>query len=167
MQRSWRQKCRTDLGQIHCPNSFILIYFILFFCTRRLLRYMACNTLWMDPSCGSPGEGTTVITWHVNQHCMASIRIHQIHKPNQTDRGSSDKWAALRLIHLFGCGEVWSKESQKILIRLPLKSSLRGADAAYTSTSLAKEDREDIVHVCFAIPFEIQYDLISVKSRYN
>lgn len=29
-------------------------------------------------SCGSPGEGTWVITWHVNQRCMATIRIHQI-----------------------------------------------------------------------------------------
>lgn len=30
----------------------------------------------------------------------------------QTDRGSGDKRAALRLIHLFGDGEVWSKTSR-------------------------------------------------------
>lgn len=29
-------------------------------------------------SCGGPGEGTRVITWHVNQLCMDTIRIHQI-----------------------------------------------------------------------------------------
>lgn len=32
----------------------------------------------MDSSCGSPREGTCVITWHVNQDCTAMIRLHQI-----------------------------------------------------------------------------------------
>lgn len=79
-----------------------------FFLTVRQLRYLACSALGADSSCGSPGEGTCVITWHVNQHCMATIRIHQIPESTKQTGEVVIRGAALRLIHLFGGGEVWS-----------------------------------------------------------
>lgn len=44
---------------------------------------MACSALGTGSSCGSPGEGTCVITWHVNQHCMGTIRTDQIPEPTK------------------------------------------------------------------------------------
>lgn len=45
---------------------------------------------------------------------------------HKTDRGSGDKSAALRLIHLFGDGTEVFGDSQLILIRLPMSHVLPG-----------------------------------------
>lgn len=76
--------CFTDplsdrnIGQTSPELTVLLLTTLHFSPHRRRLRYLACSALGTDSSCGSPGEGTCVITWHVNQHCMAPIRIHQI-----------------------------------------------------------------------------------------
>lgn len=48
------------------------------FLTERQLSYFLPGASGAGSSCGGPGEGTRVITWHVNQLCMDTIRIHQI-----------------------------------------------------------------------------------------
>lgn len=56
---------------------------------------------------------------------LSDTRVHQ------TDRGSSDNWAAVCLIHLFGGGVRFGGQ---IPVRLPVLSCLTWIGAGYTST---------------------------------
>lgn len=111
-----------------------------FFLAVRQLRYLACSAKGTDSSCGSPG-GRDLCD---NMTCEPALYGHDKDssdtRVHQTDRGSGDKRAALRLIHLFGGGEVWSKSSSRFSLDFPFCHFSVGSVQPWelTSTNLVK-----------------------------
>lgn len=97
-----------------------------FFSTAWQLRYFTRGVPGTHSSCGSPEEGTCEITWHVNQHCMATIRIHQIlQSAKQTGevviRDQLCVWSTYLVVAVLRFGE----RLQQILITLPVMSFVK------------------------------------------
>lgn len=97
-----------------------------FFSTAWQLRYFTRGVPGTHSSCGSPEEGTCEITWHVNQHCMATIRIHQIlRSAKQTGevviRDQLCVWSTYLVVAVLRFGE----RLQQILITLPVMSFVK------------------------------------------
>lgn len=77
------------------------------------------GALGADSSCGSPGEGTCMIRWWVNQRCTATIRSHQIPESTKQTAERADKRGRTAFDPLIWRWLFFFGDSQLILIRLP------------------------------------------------